>query len=53
MEALNTALAKGVSDMATDLLGAITTNAPVLLPVFGALIAIGIILKVVRRVVGR
>lgn len=53
MEGLVTALNTGVSTLATDLLGAITSNAPVLLPVFGGLVAIGIILKVVRKVVGR
>ena len=53
MEGLITALNAGVADMGTDLMGAITTNAPVLLPVFGGLVALGIVMKVVRRVVGR
>lgn len=53
MEGLITALNAGVSDLATDLMGAISSNAPTLLPVFGGLVALGIILKVVRRVVGR
>lgn len=53
MEGLITALTAGVTTMATDLLGAVSGVAPVLLPVFGGLVAIGIILKVVRRVVGR
>lgn len=53
MEGLITALTTGVTSLATDLLGAITSAAPVLLPVFGGLVAIGIVLKVVRRVVGR
>lgn len=53
MEALITSLNTGVSTLATDLMGAISSNAPVLLPVFGGLVAIGLIIKVVRRVVGR
>lgn len=53
MEGLITALVGGVTTLATDLLGAITSVAPVLLPVFAAYLAIGVILKVVRRVAGR
>lgn len=53
MDGLITALNTGVSSMATDLTGAMASAAPVLLPIAGGLIAIGVILKVVHRVTGK
>lgn len=53
MDSLIAVLISSVSDLGTSLMGAIGGAAPVLMPVFGGLIAIGIILKVVRRVTGR
>lgn len=53
MDALIAALISGITDLATSLMGAIAQAAPVLIPVFGGIIAIGIVLKVTRRITGR
>jgi len=53
MAAVITAVNTWLGTFATDITAAIATNAPVLLAVFGAMLGIGILLKLARRVVGR
>lgn len=47
------ALNNGFGDMATDALNGIGQVLPTVLPILGAIIVIGIIIKIVRRITGR
>lgn len=53
MEEMITSLASGVADMASNAMGAIGTIAPKALPVMGAMLVVGIIIKVVKKVTGK
>lgn len=53
MEALITALVTAFGTLATDAISGISQVAPVVLPVLAAVILIGVVIKVVRRVTGR
>lgn len=50
MEALVTSLTGGISDMATQALGAIGTVVPYMLPIVAAGIIIGVVLKTTKKV---
>lgn len=49
MEALITSLTTGVTDMTTSALSAIGSVAPAALPILGAGIVIGIVIKTIRK----
>lgn len=53
MDTLITALVSGFTTMATDALNGIGQVVPVVLPILGAVIVIGIVIRVVRRITGR
>lgn len=53
MDAVTTALVSGVSDIATSGMGAIGSVIPVALPIMGAIVVVGIGLRVFRKVTGR
>lgn len=53
MEALITSLTSGFTTMATDALGGIGAVVPVVLPVLAAIILIGVVVRVVKRITGR
>lgn len=53
METLIAALVSGFTTMASDALNGIGQVVPVVLPILAAIIVIGIITKVVKRITGR
>lgn len=53
MEAITTALTTGIGTIATDAMGAMGSIIPVALPIAGAMVVVGIGLKVFRRVTGK
>ncbi|QOS69870.1 hypothetical protein GS424_008555 [Eggerthella guodeyinii] len=53
LEGIFTALTASVFDLASSLGTAIASNIPTLMGVFGGIVGVGIILKLVRRIVGR
>lgn len=53
MEAVTTALVTGITSIANEGLSAIGAVVPVALPIFGAVVVIGIGLKVLKKVTGR
>lgn len=53
MEAVVSALTTGISSVATEAMGAIGAVVPVALPVFGAIVVVGIGLKVLKKITGR
>lgn len=53
MEALTTALTSGFSTIATDVLSAMGSIAPVALPVLGAGVVVGAGIKIFKKVAGR
>lgn len=48
-----TAMTSAFSTMAGDAMNGIASVLPVVLPILGAIIVIGIIIKIVRRITGR
>lgn len=53
MEAFITSLTSAFSGLATDVMSAIGSIAPVALPVMGAIVVIGVGIKVFKKVTGR
>lgn len=53
LSTVTTALTSGVSTIATDAMGAIGAIIPVALPIMGAMVIVGIGLKVFNKVTGR
>lgn len=53
LSTVTTALTSGVSAIATDAMGAIGSVIPVALPIMGAMVIVGIGLKVFNKVTGR
>lgn len=51
MESITTALTTAFGTLATDALGAIAAVLPIILPVMGAIVVIGIAVKVFKRFV--
>lgn len=49
MDALTTALATGVSSICESALTSVGTIAPKALPIFGALVVIGLVMKTVKK----
>lgn len=53
MEALITALTTGFTTISTDMLSAIGSITPVLLPVMGSFMIVGAGIRIAKRVAGR
>jgi len=50
---MEAAIAAGVASTTDTITGVLTTNIPVVLAVFGGLVALGIALRLVKRTIGR
>ena len=53
MEAITTALTSAVTTIGTDAMDAVAKVLPAALPIFGAIVVVGIGLKVFKKVTGR
>jgi len=50
---METAIANGVASTTDTITNVLTTNIPVVMVVFGGLVALGIALRLVKRTIGR
>lgn len=53
MEAVTSALTSGISSIATDAMTAVGSVIPVALPIMGAVVVVGIGIKVFKKVAGK